>query len=62
MGEPEVEINAEVAEEFDVEAADERALALGEEEACTTWLHPGCATGDSSRHEERLELSMAALL
>ena len=49
-GEPEMEINPEVAEEVDVEAADERVLALGEEEACTAWLRPGCASGDSSRH------------
>ena len=49
-GEPEMEINTEVAEEVDVEATDERVLALGEEEACTAWLRPGCATGDSSRH------------
>ena len=48
-GEPEMEINPEVPEEVGVEAADERALALGEEEACTAWLCPGCATGDSSR-------------
>ena len=49
-GEPEMEINPEVAEEVDVEAADERVLALGEEEACTAWLRPGCASGDSSMH------------
>ena len=61
-GEPEMEINAEVAEEVDVEAADERAWRSVKRKLVQLGFAQDAPAAIPLGMEERLELSMAALL